>query len=141
MLASCGSRKRSEKLVSYILPPEEGYLPGKASVHPSTCTECPAGCGLLVKVRDGWPIKLEGAPGHPVNDGALCLRVYRVVQIEDVPENEARNGPNINVTKVQGNIAIFRFHPFHAGVTRLTRKNTGSEHQLWLDAIFLSFLR
>lgn len=74
VLASCGSRKRPGRFVSYILPPDEGALPGEATFHPSTCTECPAGCGLLVRVRDGWPVKLEGAPGHPVSDGGLCIR-------------------------------------------------------------------
>jgi Fe-S-cluster-containing dehydrogenase component len=73
-MASCGSRKKSKRLISYILPPEEGVIPGEATFHPATCTECPAGCGLLAKVRDGRPIKLEGLPGHPVSDGGLCVR-------------------------------------------------------------------
>ena len=74
LISSCESGGRRNKFISYILPPEEGILPGEALFSPSTCTECPAGCGLTVKLREGWPIKLEGAPGHPVNDGGLCVR-------------------------------------------------------------------
>ncbi len=73
-ISSCGSSERSKKLVSYIMPPEDGAVPGEAYYYPSTCTECPAGCGLTVKSREGWPVKLEGASGHPVNDGGLCVR-------------------------------------------------------------------
>src|SRR3972149_1390696 len=74
LISSCESGGRRNKFISYILPPEEGIIPGEALFSPSTCTECPAGCGLTVKLREGWPIKLEGAPGHPINDGGLCVR-------------------------------------------------------------------
>ena len=74
LISSCGSGNGSKKFISSILPPEEGIIPGEAIFSPSTCTECPAGCGLSVTLREGWPIKLEGAPGHPVNDGGLCIR-------------------------------------------------------------------
>ncbi len=40
----------------------------------STCTECPAGCGVLAKVVGGHVVKLEGDPDHPVNHGGLCIR-------------------------------------------------------------------
>src|SRR3990172_3545891 len=74
LVSSCESGGGRNKFISYILPPEEGIIPGEALFSPSTCTECPAGCGLTVKLREGWPIKLEGAPGHPVNDGGVCVR-------------------------------------------------------------------
>ena len=74
LFSSCESGGQRNRFVSSILPPEEGIIPGEARYSPSTCTECPAGCGLSVKLREGWPIKLEGAPGHPVNDGGLCVR-------------------------------------------------------------------
>jgi anaerobic selenocysteine-containing dehydrogenase/Fe-S-cluster-containing dehydrogenase component len=74
LISSCDSGGRRNRFISYILPPEEGIIPGEAYFSPSTCTECPAGCGLTVKLREGWPVKLEGAPGHPVNDGGLCVR-------------------------------------------------------------------
>ncbi|NOY53407.1 MAG: 4Fe-4S dicluster domain-containing protein [Deltaproteobacteria bacterium] len=74
MLSACGKKGEPEKLISYLVPPEEGVIPGEAVFTPSTCTECPAHCGLRVKTIDGFPRKLEGNPGHPVNHGALCMR-------------------------------------------------------------------
>jgi molybdopterin-containing oxidoreductase family iron-sulfur binding subunit len=31
-------------------------------------------CGINIKIRDDKPVKLEGNPNHPVNQGALCMR-------------------------------------------------------------------
>src|SRR4030065_2253646 len=73
LMSSCGSRT-SKSFVSRILPPEEGIIPGEAYFSLSTCTECPAGCGLSVKRREGWPGKLEGAGGGPGNGGGGAVR-------------------------------------------------------------------
>jgi molybdopterin-containing oxidoreductase family iron-sulfur binding subunit len=62
-----------EKLIPYVIQPEE-ITPGLPVFYSSTCRECPAGCGLHVRTREGRPIKLEGNPEHPVNQGALCAR-------------------------------------------------------------------
>src|SRR3972149_4730728 len=61
------------QLPPYVIPPDE-IVPGVASYYSTVCRECPAGCGLLAKNRDGRVIKLEGNPDHPVNAGALCIR-------------------------------------------------------------------
>src|SRR5215470_17016275 len=41
-------------------------------VFASTCGACSAACGMLVKSRDGRPIKLEGDPQHALSRGGLC---------------------------------------------------------------------
>ncbi len=96
LMSACGSPNRSAKFTSYLLPPEEGVVPGEASFRPSTCTECPAGCGMLARVREGRPVKLEGIPGHPVNDGGLCVRgqssLYRLYHPERLRGPMARDG-------------------------------------------------
>lgn len=46
---------------------------GAESYTNSTCTLCPGGCGISVRMIDGRPVKIEGMKGHPVNDGKLCL--------------------------------------------------------------------
>lgn len=74
LLSSCGVEKSTEKLIPFLVPPDEDYIPGQATYYGSTCTECPANCGVSVKVVDFNPIKLEGLADHPVNRGALCLR-------------------------------------------------------------------
>lgn len=50
----------------------EAVTPGQATWYASTCGACSAACGLLVKNRDGRPIKLEGNPQHPLSRGGLC---------------------------------------------------------------------
>jgi molybdopterin-containing oxidoreductase family iron-sulfur binding subunit len=62
-----------EKLIPYVVQPEE-ITPGIPVFYASTCQECSAGCGLIVRTREGRPVKLEGNPEHPVNRGALCAR-------------------------------------------------------------------
>jgi molybdopterin-containing oxidoreductase family iron-sulfur binding subunit len=62
-----------EQLIPYVVQPEE-ITPGIANYYASTSTECAAGCGIHVRTREGRPIKLEGNPDHPINQGALCAR-------------------------------------------------------------------
>ena len=71
-LVGCGAEP-PEKLIPYLIPPEE-MIPGKAVWYATTCRECPAGCGMLVRTREGRAVKVEGNPGHPVNAGRLCAR-------------------------------------------------------------------
>ena len=68
--AGC-ARKPVEKLIPYVNQPEE-IIPGIPVWYASTCGECPAGCGVLVKTREARPIKMEGNPDHPLNAGKLC---------------------------------------------------------------------
>src|SRR3989304_5951642 len=68
-----------EKIIPYVIPPDT-IIPGIPKWYASTCRECPAGCGILVKNREGRAIKIEGNPLHPVNQGALCLRGQAAVQ-------------------------------------------------------------
>ena len=71
--AAAGCSDPVEKLIPYVIQPEE-ITPGIPVWYASTCRECPAGCGLHVKTREGRPIKLEGNPEHPINRGSLCAR-------------------------------------------------------------------
>ncbi|HSE50136.1 MAG TPA: 4Fe-4S dicluster domain-containing protein [Terriglobales bacterium] len=65
------SRAPVEKAIPLLVQPEE-FVPGEAQYYASTCAGCAAGCGTLVKVRDGRPIKLEGNPEHALSRGGLC---------------------------------------------------------------------
>jgi molybdopterin-containing oxidoreductase family iron-sulfur binding subunit len=69
-LAGC-QRAPVQPALPLLVQPEEA-VPGRASYYASTCGGCSAGCGLLAKVRDGRPIKLEGNPDHPLSRGGLC---------------------------------------------------------------------
>ncbi|UCH84960.1 MAG: 4Fe-4S dicluster domain-containing protein [Candidatus Latescibacterota bacterium] len=74
LLSSCGLERETEKLIPYLVPPDDGVIPGKAVHVNTTCTECPANCGMTVKVMDRRAAKLEGNPAHPVSTGGMCMR-------------------------------------------------------------------
>ncbi len=76
LLAGC----TNEKIIPYLVPPDEGVTPGVANYYASTCTFCPAGCGILVRVSEGRARKIEGNPLHPVNKGKLCARGQALLQ-------------------------------------------------------------
>ena len=46
---------------------------GEVSYVTSSCTLCPAGCGISVRKVEDRVVKVEGLKGHPVNDGGLCI--------------------------------------------------------------------
>jgi molybdopterin-containing oxidoreductase family iron-sulfur binding subunit len=73
------STERIEKLVPYLVQSED-QIPGVATWYASTCTECPAGCGLHVRTREGRAVKLEGNPEHPINAGRLCAHGQSALQ-------------------------------------------------------------
>jgi len=39
---------------------------------PSVCPYCAVGCGMLVGVKDGKIVNIEGNPDSPINRGTLC---------------------------------------------------------------------
>ncbi len=75
-LTSCAAPE--QKVIPYLKQSPE-MTPGVASWYASTCGGCSAGCGVLVKVRDGRPIKVEGNPEHPLNKGGLCPVAHSMV--------------------------------------------------------------
>ena len=38
----------------------------------SSCGQCPAGCGIRVRLIDGIPVRVFGNPIAPVNSGFIC---------------------------------------------------------------------
>jgi anaerobic selenocysteine-containing dehydrogenase len=95
MLSGCQSA--NEKLIPYLVPPDEGVTPGRANYYASSCRACPAGCGILVRVSEGRAKKIEGNPAHPVNRGRLCARGQAILQELYHPDRVAhplkRSGP------------------------------------------------
>src|ERR1700675_3531245 len=87
----------SQKLIPYVVPPD-GIVPGVASYFSTVCRECPAGCGLVAKNRDGRVIKLEGNPDHPVNVGVLCIRGQ--VALQGLYHLDRYRGPLQNGTPI-----------------------------------------
>ncbi len=72
-LAALAGCERSPVRLAPALPEGiEGRVPGRATFYATVCHACSAGCGVIVKNRDGRPIKLEGNPDHPLSQGGLC---------------------------------------------------------------------
>jgi molybdopterin-containing oxidoreductase family iron-sulfur binding subunit len=70
--ALAGCQRVAERHALPFLVQPEGNVPGRSYYYASVCGGCSAGCGVLVKDRDGRPIKLEGNPEHPLSQGGLC---------------------------------------------------------------------
>ncbi len=61
----------------YTYANDERFGPMSASRVPdkwvrTTCGYCSVGCGILLGVRDGRAVAVQGDPDHPVNAGRLC---------------------------------------------------------------------
>jgi anaerobic selenocysteine-containing dehydrogenase len=52
---------------------EDTMATGETIVKTTCQLWCGAGCGMLVHLQDGRPVKIEGDPDHPVNHGTLCV--------------------------------------------------------------------
>lgn len=68
-LAACETPVK--KAIPYVMKPEN-VTPGVASWYASTCGGCAAGCGVLIKTREGRPIKIEGNPESRMSRGGVC---------------------------------------------------------------------
>ncbi len=71
--AGCSNYRDKGDVIPYTHKPEEITL-GKANYYASTCTACSQACGILIKTREGRPIKIDGNPDHPVSKGKLCIK-------------------------------------------------------------------
>ncbi|MFI5238024.1 MAG: TAT-variant-translocated molybdopterin oxidoreductase, partial [Ignavibacteriales bacterium] len=70
---ACTDYRDKGEIIPYNKMPEE-ITPGKANYYASTSTCCADACGLLIKTREGRPIKLDGNPDHPVTKGKICAQ-------------------------------------------------------------------
>jgi hypothetical protein len=66
------------KAIPYLIAPDD-ITPGKASYFASTFFDGQDYCSILVKVRDGRPIKIEGNELSPVTKGGTSARVQASV--------------------------------------------------------------
>src|ERR1700731_321266 len=74
-----GWEPAARKLIPYVVP-DENVVPGVPSFFATTCAECPAGCGVVARIREGRVVKLEGNPADPIGQGSLCARGQAALQ-------------------------------------------------------------
>ena len=77
---AAGCSPDAQKHLYTLVHAPEDMVTGEPAWYASTCRECPAGCGILAKNREGRVVKVEGNPLHPVNQGKLCIRGQAAVQ-------------------------------------------------------------
>src|SRR5947207_2126005 len=73
VLTGCGPASRYVQREPYMKMPEYAYN-GLSTYYATTCRECAAGCGLIVRTMQGRAIKVEGNASNPVNLGKTCAR-------------------------------------------------------------------
>jgi MoCo/4Fe-4S cofactor protein with predicted Tat translocation signal len=70
---ACTDYRDKGEIVPYNEKPEEIIL-GRPNFYASTCTSCVNSCGILIKTREGRPIKVDGNHDHPVSKGKTCAK-------------------------------------------------------------------
>ena len=73
VLTGCGPASRYVTREPYTKMPEYTYN-GLSTYYATTCRECSAGCGLVVRTMQGRALKVEGNQNNPVNLGKTCAR-------------------------------------------------------------------
>lgn len=93
-LAGC-TRRPVQKIVPYVNNPEE-IIPGQPNFYASA--DVNTGHGLLIKTREGRPIKVDGNSDHPINRGAIHTREQAM--IHDLYDPDRLRAPKIKGAEV-----------------------------------------
>jgi hypothetical protein len=64
--------------------PQPARVP--VEIKQSSCTLCPNGCGLRVRMAAGWAVGVAGLSTHPVTRGALCPLGFAAHQLNWHPQ-------------------------------------------------------
>lgn len=112
VLTGCGPASRYVQREPYSKMPEYTYN-GLSTYYATTCRECAAGCGLIVRTYQGRALKVEGNPNHPVNRGKTCPRGQ--VTLQGMYNPDRVQGP-IQHTRGEG-LYDDRFQPAPSNMT------------------------
>jgi anaerobic selenocysteine-containing dehydrogenase len=109
ILTGCGPASRYVKREPYMEMPEYTYN-GQSTYYATTCRECAAGCGLVVRTSQGRAIKTEGNANHPLNLGKTCARgqatLHGLYNPDRVTDPIQRKRGNDSATKMEWDAAI-----------------------------------
>jgi len=101
VLTGCGPASRYVDREPYKKMPEYTYN-GLSTYYATTCRECAAACGLVVRTMQGRAIKVEGNAGNPVNLGKTCARGQATLHglyNPDRVENPTKQNRGSNLSK------------------------------------------
>lgn len=91
--ASC-IRRPVQKIVPYNKQPEEVTL-GVANYYASQVFDGQENLGVLVKTREGRPLKIEALSSHPINEGGSSIRAQ--AHVLSLYDPERLKGPKKNL--------------------------------------------
>jgi anaerobic selenocysteine-containing dehydrogenase len=128
VLTGCQNPRHWVILEPYVRPPEE-QLAGQPTWYATTCRQCPAGCGVIVRLMNGRAVKLEGNPEHPLNLGKLCARGQAGLQVLYNPDR--LQGPVQQSQRGSGQFQSLQWDP---AIQALTSKiqAAGQNIAIWL---------
>ena len=112
VLTGCGPASRYVKREPYMQMPEYNYN-GQSTYYATTCRECAAGCGLIVRTSQGRAIKTEGNPNNPLNLGKTCARgqatlhgLYNPDRVTDPLKRDSRGSESTQVMDWESAIRV-----------------------------------
>lgn len=105
-LAAC-NKTPIKYAVPYLDKPDN-VTPGNPLYYASTCGGCNAGCGTVVKVREGRPIKVDGNKKSSISQGGLCAAgqasIMSLYDINRLANPLLKGGEQENWTKIDADI-------------------------------------
>lgn len=105
VLTGCGPASRYVEREPYLKMPEYNYN-GLSTYYATTCRECAAACGLVVRTMQGRAIKVEGNAENPVNLGKTCARGQATLQGLYNPDRVENPTDQSNGSQMDWNAAI-----------------------------------
>lgn len=94
---ACTDYRDKGEIIPYNKRPEN-ITPGISNYYASTCNGCTQACGILIKTREGRPIKIDGNPDHPINKGKICSIGH--ASILNLYDPERLSNPTYNKRKI-----------------------------------------
>ncbi len=92
-LATTACRRPEERIVPFVRQPET-TVDGVPSYYATTFALGASGYGLLVKTREGRPIKVEGNPDHPLSKGRSGA--FAQASVLDLYDPDRLRGPLVS---------------------------------------------
>jgi len=112
VLTGCGPASRYVVREPYTQMPEYTFN-GQSTYFATTCRECSAGCGLVLRTYQGRAIKAEGNKNHPVNQGKTCARgqatlhgLYNPGRVTDPVVQSARGSGKLSDMDWEAAVAV-----------------------------------
>ncbi|MBU2492999.1 MAG: TAT-variant-translocated molybdopterin oxidoreductase [Bacteroidetes bacterium] len=93
---ACSDYREKGEIIPYNKRPE-GLLPGRPNYYASSMQLGSDSYGILIKTREGRPIKIEGNPDHPINKGKINDVIH--ASILNLYDPERLSNPLINKRK------------------------------------------